>query len=124
MVRFLQDTASKRAGAFFVFLAIVSGIFYYGNVKKQQDVTECQAQYNQVFAQVLTLRSQFSNDRQEAVDNVIAGVGQIILHPPTTAKERAAAGKKYTNLFRTFEMVSKANEEARAANPLPAIPDC
>lgn len=124
MVRFLKNTATKRASAFFVFLAIVSGIFYYGNVKKQQDITECQLKYNQVFAQVLTLRSQFSNDRQEAVDDVIAGVGQLILHPPTTVQEKKLAGDRYRSLFRTFDEVSKANEKARAENPLPTIPDC
>lgn len=114
----------QRAGALFVCLALASGGLYYLNVQNAQDKNDCQARYNKAFSESLSIRSKSSTARQDAADAVIAGVGFLILHPPKTEADQKKAAAEYVRLFTDFDKASKANEEARAANPLPELPDC
>lgn len=120
----LPDFVTRHVGALFVGLAVLSGVLFYGNVREQADRADCQAKYNVAFAESLSLRSKFSGDRQNAVDEVIAGVGRLIANPPKTPAEQKKAGEEYVRLFTNFDKVSRANEAARTANPLPTLPDC
>lgn len=124
MVSILRDSASRRAGAIVIALALLSSAFYYASVRGEQNRAECQSRYNEAFSRSLTIRSKFSTDRQNAVDDVILGVGRIIIDPPSTPADQKKSAADYVRLFTDFDAVSKANEAARSANPLPELPSC
>ncbi len=124
MSTFLDNVGSKGVATLFVLLAVFSGVFYYANVREQKNQVNCQSQYNEAFARSLEIRSKAATDRQNAVDDVIKGVGKLIATPPKTPAELERNQQEYIRLFSTFDKASKANEATRAANPLPKIPDC
>lgn len=118
------DRGSAVAGALFIFLALASGAFYYANVQEQKGKADCQARYNQAFSESLTIRSQLSGARQDAVDELIVGVGQLVSNPPKTPAEERAADVVYRRLFVNFNRVSMENQAVRNANQLPELPNC
>lgn len=139
MVRYLRTTSSRWAGAFFVLLALVSGVFYYGNVHQQRSQINCQAQYNQAFAGQLLARAAIADASSKALNEsdqdknvLLKGVGALFLAPPTEdKKEQTRREKAFLQYFRDFAAASDkfdasaaATEKARADNPLPAIPEC
>ena len=126
-----MDTAKLRhrlwsGNALFVGLAILMSGLYYINVHQQDQRAQCFSDYNTAFAQTSdTLRS-FSNQRQDAVDMVILGIGDIILNPPDPKDKKAvaAAEKKYVGLFTTYATANADYKKAREENPLPKLPSC
>lgn len=139
MVRYLRTASSRWAGAFFVFLALVSGVFYYGNVHQQRSQIDCQAKYNQAFAGQLIARSRIAdaasaalNDSDQAKNVLLKGVGSLFLLEPTEdKKEEERREKAFLQYFRDFDAASAkfdasaaATVKARAENPLPLIPEC
>lgn len=104
-------------GVMTILMALVLGGAYYKQVS-------CQAQYNKAFSKSLVARSEASKVRTDALDAVVGGVGVLILDPPMTAAQKAAAGTTYVNLFSTYQTASLANKKAQADNPYPALPDC
>lgn len=104
--------------------AIAASLIYYADVRDREAKSACQAEYNNTFAQVVTLRAESSGARQSAVDDVILGVGKIVVNPPTTAKEQVKAAKDYQALFQRYAEAVKETDAVRAANPYPRFPNC
>lgn len=122
--RGVLDFLRRYAGPLLIVLAILAGASYFIQVRGIERSFSCQAKYNSAFSQSLTLRSQSSNARQDAVDGLLGGVSTLILSAPKTDEEKAQAGAVYLELFRAYSDAKKENEAARSANPLPVIPDC
>ncbi len=123
-VRKARDVLTSWAGVISLGLAVVVGASYLYETDKQADQTSCQAKYNSAFTRSLDARSNAGAARQDAVDNLLIGVTNLILDQPETEEEKAAAGVIYLDLFRTYIETKEANDEARARNPYPEIPDC
>lgn len=104
-------------GAFLMVVSILLGGAYYKQV-------HCQASYNRAFAKSLDARSAAANARTDALDDVVGGVGEIILNPPMTPAEKAEAAVKYPHLFQAFAVAKIRNDKARDDNPYPEIPNC
>lgn len=110
---------SNKVAVFLITSSLIVGGLYYKQVS-------CQADYNAAFTESLSLRSEASNARLDALDDLMTGISVFILHPnpDATPEEKAEAGKAFGVLFTEYIDAVNKNAEVREAHPLPAIPDC
>lgn len=76
--------------------------------------------------QVVQIRSQLSDLRQDAVNAVLQGVGEQVALPPTDdPEEQQKRSEDFLEIFRAYTRAIEAYELAREAHPLPTLPpDC
>lgn len=114
----------RNRGVVIVLIAIFMGAVYFVQVADERERSQCQTQYNQAFAENLRIRSELSAQRTEALDAVVAGVGSLVLNPPTTLKARDEATIRYRELFSNYAVAVELYNRNRADNPLPDLPSC
>lgn len=115
---------NNKLSAMFVVLALLLGGAYYVNLNSQNNTAECQSKFNTAFTETLTIRSTLSGQRQDAVDALLTGVTLLVIAPPDTKAEEVESEQAYLKLFRAYDLAVRANDESRAANPLPELPKC
>ena len=122
------------AGPVVLLLALLMGVQYMVQVDRERDISdanqrtsECQTQWNTVFAKQLSIRSELASQAQANVDRIIIEVGKMVAPtdgvPPTAAAARKQ-NAKYRQLFIDFAEESKQIAKRREATPLPSLPDC
>jgi hypothetical protein len=105
--------------------AVVGGLHYYQEVREQEARSQCQQRYNAAFTESLRIRSESTGKRQDAVDAVLSGVGELALSGPVISLEgQEERRQRFAELFRRYNEVVRENDADRAANPLPDFPDC
>lgn len=122
--REVMNALSRWTGVIALALAVIIGGTYLYQADKRNDLEACQAQYNKAFTQSLSARSNAANARQDAVDSLLTGVAALILNPTEDPVEQERRGVAFTNLFQSYTETVRVNDETRAANPLPEIPNC
>lgn len=120
----MADTLRKYAGVIVMIVALVLGGLYYYQVRHEEDRASCQSRFNTAFAANLTIRSTLSGQRQDAEDNLLTTVSSLVLHPAKTAAEKTKASQDYVAAFETYQSATDAYNAAKAANPLPSLPNC
>lgn len=114
----------KYAGPLLMVAAVLLGLSYFFQVHEEQERASCQAKFNSAFASNLTIRSQLSGQRQDAEDTLLTTVSALVLHPATTAADKAREGQDFTKAFQTYEAATAAYNLQRDTNPLPPLPSC
>ncbi len=115
----------RHAGAVLVCLALTMGGLYATQVHQASERAACQAGYNQAFAVQLSERSRLSAASDGAQSDLLLGVSKALTLKPTT--DPAVTAKRqaeFLDLFRDFDRAAAAVAIARAATPLPPIPNC
>lgn len=107
-----------------VVVALIAGASYYEQVRSEQARATCQATLNNEFTQNITIRSQISQQQTDAVNTLLSGVSEIILHPATTPAGKVQQQSDFSRLFTNYENAVVANNEAKAANPYPDLTTC
>lgn len=121
----LRDFVTRHLGPILVAVAVLAGGSYWYQVNEMHKTSECQAQYNQAFAQQLTIRSNLFQAADDTRSDLLGGVAKLILAPPSqNAKVREARSLEFRHLFEHYVAETKRVEEARNGTPLPPIPDC
>lgn len=115
----------KHAGAILVCLALTMGGLYAVQVHQASERAACQAGYNRAFAVQLTARSALAAQSDQAQSDLLLGVSRLIAAKPSTdPKVVAKRQAEFRALFVAFDRAAAAVESARAATPLPDIPNC
>lgn len=107
-----------------IIASLAIGGSYYYQVHQEQVRATCQAKYNKAFSNSLTIRSDAANARTDALDAVVGGFGKLVLNPAKSAADRAKAAQQTQQLFKDYASAVKVNNDTKAANPLPNIPNC
>jgi hypothetical protein len=128
----ISTWVQARLGPIVLSLAVLIGATSWYQMDQVADqgrtdkrVAECQARYNQAFAQQLIIRSKLFSESDQIRDDLITRVGKQVLAPrsadPAEIAKRRAEMKRY---FRDYARKSAASERHRNETPLPPIPDC
>lgn len=106
-------------------LALALGGLYTIQVHQASERAACQSGYNQAFATQLTERSRLSSRSDQAQSDLLSGVSRAIVAKPTAdPKVQAKRREDFLKLFLAFDAAAADVERARAATPLPEIPNC
>lgn len=121
----VKSLVLNHKGTLWVVGALLAGGAYAYQVNDEHNRASCQAQYNTAFAEQAKIRSKISAASDAAQTDLIAGVGKLILAPPSTNPEvLKKRGATYRSLFVEFNRVVDQVEKDRAATPLPETPNC
>lgn len=126
-VRKVRDTLTAWSGVIALALALIVGLSYYVEINHRAEQENCQAEFNEAFTKSLSLRADASNARLDALDALLTGFLALVPSDPSherTPKEEAAYRAVSIRLFQDYGKAVLENAKVRAANPLPAIPDC
>lgn len=110
--------------AVIVAAAVLFGGIYFAEVHQEHASASCRSQYARAFAESITARSGTAGARQDTADALLGGVADLVLHPPKTEADRAAAGARYTALFSAYLKASDAAKATKDDNPYPTFPNC
>lgn len=124
MLAVVRDTFKRLSGPIVIALALAVGGVYWHQVEGESSRASCQAAYNAAFTGQLTARSAVSTASDEAKTALLSGVGALVANPPKTAAAAKNVQREYNRLFVEFNRAVAAVDRARAANPLPPIPEC
>lgn len=89
-----------------------------------RSVTDCQARFNQVVAEQVTIRGELSSEATAALQRVVQSVGKSIQDPPATPAEQRAVDERFRRLFAGYDRAVERLERQRERRPLPEFPDC
>lgn len=108
-------TATRWLGVIVILLAVASVIQGVVTQRRLSDVTECQAEFNAEFAEVLTLRADLAEEDRVALQSMLIGIYRV--------REDDAAQEER---FREYVEQIQASNEEREDHPLPELPrgDC
>lgn len=108
--------SSRLLGIVVMLLAIASvGSTYVAN-QRISNVTECQADYNDRFADVASYRAALAAEDSQALQTMLI----------TLYRKRDASDKERLRVFERWVKTVQQNSKDRKANPLPNVPkgDC
>lgn len=110
-LRKLSPLSQRIVGIIIIVLALmtVGSTAYYNH--EQREITRCQAQYNDQFAQQIKERNKISESDRE---NLTALVKAVV-----NSKSREESHKALENYLKTMEK----NDEERKEHPLPGLPE-
>jgi hypothetical protein len=84
-----------------------------------QDRSACEVRYNYDYAEVQQIRTQLTNESNDAVQNLINAV--FMIRPgQSRAQQDADIGRAYA----TFKATEKRVAQERATHPVPKVPSC
>lgn len=110
------DRATRLLGIVVALLAVVTVVQGVVAQRRIADVAECQAEYNDRFAEALQVRSQLADEDREALHNMLLAVYE---------QRHDSRAERYRT-FQQWVETTQANERERADHPVPELPkgDC
>lgn len=109
-----QKLISALAGVTFLGAAGTwYGVHYY------VDKADCGSDVKRANVATTKIRADLATDQNDAVNTLLNGVGQLILHP-----DKANTGKQYRSLFESYKAETDRISAEREKHPILELPDC
>jgi hypothetical protein len=133
-----RDLLDRVLGPLVLLISLAVGFMYWQQGEESHDaaerdraiseynraVTECQARFNQVVAEQVTIRGELSSAATAALQRVVQSVGKSIQNPPTTPAAERREDAAFRRLFANYDRAVDRLERQRDRRPLPEFPDC
>lgn len=89
-------------------------------------VVDCQARFNEVVVEIVTVRDQLRTRREAAIGPVFTRIGAIVAAAQAGAgpEQLRAEYARFRVVFAAYDVAAKRLREFTRENPLPPFPDC
>lgn len=116
-----RDKVRARAGVLTIGTSVLLGGVYFAEVRSMHAHAECQAEFNQTFVEVITVRLVASNPRLDALSSLLDGLSDAVLKPD---KDDARTKARYRALFQRYDEAAADYRRTQDSVPLPMFPSC
>lgn len=122
-----EHKKSRLIGLGLIVLAACSLITTVIVLADYREVTNCLAEYNKNFTEVLQERQEASINDRTATKVLAQGtidMLDVILDSSSTTDQRRSAVEQYKKVNQDYVKLTEEADKKRASNPLPTIPEC
>lgn len=125
MIRKMWGWSSQRASSLLLVVAVVGGGAYAVQMHDIQQRQNCFSQYEQQFAAQSTVRSDLNKASDDTKTQLLLGISNAFLAPPTTdKKEQAKRAAAFLKLLADYKAAAVGVSADRDAHPLPNLRSC